>query len=103
MPRLPTIRVIGSHDISLTRTFCCEGVSVAMPISSNSRFPGSDRCHSPALAVAGAQRSAASPPRRFDVVLGLDVPLAEVTDHRSVDVLGDAGGPATPLVLLHER
>jgi len=27
IPRLPTIRVIGSHDISLTTTFCSVGVT----------------------------------------------------------------------------
>ncbi len=40
MPRLPTIRVIGSHDISLTTTFCSvPGVSTcamfAAPCVSN--------------------------------------------------------------------
>src|ERR1700736_5040859 len=38
MPRLPTIRVIGSQDISLTITFCCVEVSIAMCSSPDSAF-----------------------------------------------------------------
>src|SRR5450755_1123809 len=112
MPRLPTIRVIGSQDISLTMTFCCEGVSVAISCSPHSASAAHEiedvHRHalvstSPPLGVAGGQRPALAPPFRLDVVLGLDVALAEVPHHRPVHVLRDAGGPASPLVLVHER
>ena len=38
MPSDPTMRVMGSHDISLTTTFCSWGVSTAMIAPPHQRF-----------------------------------------------------------------
>src|SRR5689334_22086197 len=85
MPRLPTIRVIGSHDISLTITRCCSGVSVAICVSPQGRV----MCWLPARLIAGGQAPAAFAPLRFLVVFGLDVAVAHELHDRPVAVLDD--------------
>src|SRR5450755_588993 len=111
MPRLPTIRVIGSQDISLTMIFCCEGVSIAISCSPHSASAAHEikvtatlfPLPSPPLRVAAGQGPAPAPPFGLDVVLGLDVALAEIAHHRPVGVFRDPGRPPAPLVLVHER
>src|SRR5690242_14975903 len=103
MPRLPTIRVIGSQDISLTITLCCSGVSVAICVSPQAwNFQG-DVGRSPALDVAGLQGPAALAPRRFLVVVVLDVAVAHELHDWPVRELDDPLGCLAPRVLIHER
>src|SRR3954466_3378640 len=91
MPSDPTIRVTGSHDISLTVTFRSVGCStVAMG------------CSSPTLLVAGRELRAAVAPRRLLVVLALHVLLPAPAQERSVGELRDVGRDAAHRVLVHE-
>src|SRR4029079_14958459 len=90
IPRLPTMRVIGSHDISLTRTFCSRGVSTV-------------DMSAPVRGVAGGQALAGLPPLRLDVVLLADVALAHASDDRPVGEPDDVRGGRAVAVLLHER
>src|ERR1700761_5254712 len=102
MPRLPTIRVIGSQDISLTTTFC--PVSTAMSsLQSHAAVAVNGGRLSPPLLIAGGQCVATTPPLRFDVEVGLDVALAEESDDRAVGELHDVRGHAAPSILVHER
>src|ERR1700731_3952337 len=108
MPRLPAVRVIGSQAISLTMTFCFGGVSIAICLSPhsafgrktirNSRFTNKAARRSPPLRVARGERLAASTPFGFLVVLGRDVPMTEVADHRSIRVFHDGRCCTAPLV-----
>src|SRR5580704_19415627 len=102
MPRLPTILVMGSQDISLTITLCCSGVSVAMCVSPQDFvFQGDGRL--PTLDVAGGQRGPAPAPLGLDVVVLLDVALAHEADDGPIGELHDVGGDTAEFVLVHER
>ena len=57
----------------------------------------------PALLVASREDRPATPPFRLDVVLGLDVALAEEVDHRSVAEALEVGRALAPNVRVHER
>src|SRR3954449_6891171 len=92
MPSDPTMRVTGSHDISLTVTFWSVGCStVAMG------------CSSPTLLVAGRELCAAVAPRRLLVVLALHVPVTAPAQERPVGELRDVRRDAAHRVLVHER
>src|ERR1700722_8598598 len=116
MPRLPTIRVIGSHDISLTTVWLVAGVPTVVAILLISslgasfgrcqKFPvtrSSVTARSPPLRISGVKRAALMPPLGFLVVVLGDVALAEVAHQRAVGVLHGRGRRRAPLVLVHER
>src|SRR3954469_3139221 len=93
MPRLPTILVIGSQDMSTTLP--ASGVPrsrVAMAALLSV---------SPAGLVAGAQLRLVVPPLRF-LVDGLVGDRPQLADHRAV-AAGDGGGQAAAGRRVHER
>src|SRR5215469_16798696 len=94
MPRLPTIRVIGSQDIS-TRP-ASSAVVIAFPFRWVSGTP-----RSPALLVAGQQLVALLAPLRL-LVGGLRREAAERPDDRPVEGAGGGRDPR-PGRLVHER
>src|ERR1700746_3185815 len=94
MPRLPTIRVIGSQDIS-TRPVSSAAV-IALPFRWYLGTPGS-----PALLVAGQKLVALLAPLGF-LVGGLRREAAQRPDDRAVE--GACGGrDPRPGRLVHER
>src|SRR3954462_4266904 len=91
MPRLPTMRVTGSQDISLTVTFWSCGASVA------AMFPPL-----PALGVTGRELGAVVPPLGFVVELALDGLLAAPAQDRAVAELREVRRELAVGVLVHE-
>src|SRR5262245_24727352 len=89
------MRVIGSHDISLTRTFRSEGAWTSVAISPSSLCVV-------ARLVTGRQRAPPAPPLRLAVVLRLDVPPPRGADDRADREALEVRGDATPPVLVHE-
>src|SRR6476660_9896466 len=90
------MRVIGSHDISLTSTFRSEGAWTSVAISCSSLCVV-------ARLVAGLERAASPAPLRLLVVLRLDVALAGGADDQTDREALEVGRDATPAVLIHER
>src|SRR5208283_255429 len=104
MPRLPTILVIGSHDISLTSDSCAVVIAVPFP-SKWARRPAPGRtaspCQSPGLLVAGQELGALLAPLRL-LVRGLGGEAAQGADDRPVHA-GRGGGNLRSRRLVHER
>src|ERR1039457_6763310 len=104
MPRLPTIRVIGSQDISLMSESCA--VVIADPFPSKwARRPAQGRtaspCRSPGLLVAGQELGAPLAPLRL-LVRGLGGEATQGADHRPVHAACGGGYPRSRR-LVHER
>src|SRR5687768_6812564 len=92
MPSDPTMRVTGSHDISLTVTFWSMGLSavaISLPL--------------PALLVAGGELAAVVPPLGLLVELLLDRVPARAAQDRAVGELRDVRRAPAVRVLVHER
>src|ERR1700684_4399049 len=88
MPRLPTIRVIGSHDISTTLGSSVVVIAVPSPSS-------------PGLLIAAEQLGTLRAPLRL-LVRGLRGEAAQGPDHGPVHAAG-GGGHLRPWRLVHER
>src|SRR5579885_762286 len=96
MPRLPTIRVIGSHDISTRRDF-----SVPPEVSGRSLMATVGLLLVRAGLVAGGELGAAVAPLRF-LVRGAHRDLAQAAHHVAVDP-ADGRAELRARRLVHER
>src|SRR5512146_2764616 len=100
MPRLPTIRVIGSQFISTTPGEST-AVIVLPPASGAGRTGGRHRPMSPGLLVSAQQLIALDPPLGLRV-RGLRGEATQGPDDRPVQAAG-GGGDSRARRLVHER
>src|SRR5262245_23275906 len=97
------MRVIGSHDISLTMTFwvgggACSVAIVRVSLSWTGGFPDL-----PARPIARGQLRPRMTPGRLLVVFVLHVTVAEVLEEGPVRERGEVGGHHAVAVRAHER
>src|SRR3954470_21193424 len=97
MPREPTIRVIGSHDIRLTSTFLPGWGGASTVDMSLSPLP------LPALLVARGELGPVVTPLRLLVVLAPDVEVAAPPQQRPVGEARRRRGDPAHRVGVHER
>src|SRR3954470_757979 len=107
MPRLPTMRVMGSHAISTTSLSASCGVLarvssiVVIAARLSVREVVAVGGKSPVRAVAGLQGCASRAPLGF-LVDGAERDAAQLADHRSVDRAGGHGRDFGARRLVHE-